>query len=116
MSRRLTFDEVLVNVVDEVLFLIFKRTGSLYVYTYVELVSSVGRREIGRKPEAFSAGLKRLLGSAAPEVETLILELLYRRLGLRFEWKEDYRFSDYINELRNTYVEAELARHMGVSR
>ena len=57
------------------------------------------REEITKKPEIFSAGLVRLLDSGAPLIETLILENLYRKLGLRIEEKKGYEFSDCIKEL-----------------
>jgi len=58
------------------------------------------RGEIAEKPEVFSAGLERLMVSAARVIEILILKNLYRRLGLAFEEKEGYEFSDYVKELR----------------
>jgi len=33
-------------------------------------------------------------------IENLILKNLYSKLGLKFEEKEGYEFSDYIKELR----------------
>jgi len=57
------------------------------------------REGIAEKPEVFSAGLERLLGSGAPVIEKLILKNLYVRLDLRFREKKGYEFSDYIREL-----------------
>ena len=38
--------------------------------------------------------------SAARVIEQLILQKLYARIGLNFEEKKGYKFSDYIRELR----------------
>ena len=93
-------DELLVNVVDETLKQIFKETGAKVIYDYFENNSHLKREEIAEKPEVFSFGLQRLLGSAAPVIEKLILKNLYSRLGLNFSERKGYEFSDYVKELR----------------
>lgn len=109
-SGFLTFDELLVEVVDDVLKSIFKNVGAFHVWSYLEMTALGERTEIAWKPEAFSVGLRRLLGSAAPDLEKLILTRLYQKLRLRLEWKKGYKFSDYINRLRKASMEIELAR------
>jgi len=54
-------------------------------------------------PDAFSAGLERLLGSGAAVIEILILKNLYRRLELKFKEKKGHKFPDYINELKKKF-------------
>ena len=93
-------DDLLVNVVDETLKQIFKETGAKVIYDYLENNSHLKREEIAEKPEVFSLGLQRLLGSATPVIERLILKNLYSRLELNFRERRGYEFSDYVKELR----------------
>ena len=93
-------DDLLLSVVDETMRQIFREAGVKVIYDYLENNCNLKREEIAEKPEVFSAGLKRLMVSAALVIEKMILENLYRKLGLKLEEKEGYEFSDYIKELR----------------
>jgi len=95
-----SLDDLLLSVVDETLRQVFREAGTNVICGYLENNSHLKLEEIGEKPEAFSAGLERLMASAARVIENLILKNLYRKLGLKFEEKEGYEFSDYIKELR----------------
>jgi len=92
-------DNLLLSAVDETMRQVFKEEGAKVIYGYLENNSHLKREEIAEKPKVFSAGLERLLGSAAPVIEKLILKNLYSKLGLKFREKKDYEFSDYIKEL-----------------
>lgn len=94
-------DDLLLNVVDETMKQTFGEACTKVIYDYLQNNSNLKREEIAEKTEVFSVGLERLLVSAAPVIENLILKNLYRKLDLKFEEKEDYRFSDHIKELRN---------------
>jgi len=97
-------DDLLVKVVDETLREVFKEAGTKVIYDFLENSSHLKREEIAEKPEVFSAGLERLMASAAQVIEKLILKNLYSKLGLKVEEKEGYEFSDYIKELRKSAV------------
>ena len=98
-------DDLLLNAVDETLKQVFKEAGVKVIYGFIENKCHLKRDEIAEKTEAFSAGLDRLLGSAAPVMEKLILQKLYDKLELRFVEKEGYEFSDYVRELRERCVD-----------
>ena len=104
MTKRLyameTLDDLLINMVDETLKRVFKKAGTKVIYDFLEINSHLKREEIPAKPEVFSAGLQRLLGSGAPVIEKLIFKNLYRKLELKIAEKEGYEFSDHIKELR----------------
>jgi len=68
-------------VVDEKLKQVFKEAGAEVIYGYLE----------------------KLLSSAKPVIEKMILKNLYCKLELKFVEKEGYEFSDYIKELREKY-------------
>jgi biotin-(acetyl-CoA carboxylase) ligase len=92
--------ELLPSIVDETLKQIFREEGAKVIYSYIENKCHLKQEEIIEKPEVFSAGLKRLLTSGAFVIEKTILKCLYSKLGLEYEEKKGYEFSDYIEELR----------------
>ena len=100
MVEKISLDDLLLSVVDGTIRQVFREEGSKVIYDYLENSSHLKLEEIADKPEVFSAGLERLLGSGAPVIERLILKNLYRKLGLKFEEKPGYEFSDYIRELK----------------
>ncbi len=95
-----TLDDLLLKAIDETLRHVFREAGAEVIYNFLGNNSHLKREEIADKPEAFSAGLERLLVSAAQPIEKTVLKNLYGRLGLEFEEKKGYAFSDYIKELR----------------
>jgi len=97
-------DDLLLSVVDETMLQVFREAGTKAIYDYLENNIHLKREEIAEKPEVFSAGLERLMVSAAQMIEKMILRNLYRRLGLEFVEKKGYEFSDYIKELRKSAV------------
>jgi len=99
-----SLDDLLLIVVDETLREVFREAGTKVIYDFLGNNSHLKREEIAEKPEAFSAGLERLMVSAAPVIENSILKNLYSKLGLEFVEKEGYEFSDYIKELRKSAV------------
>ena len=100
-----TLGDLLLKVVDETLRQVFRETGTKVIYGFLENKSHLKREEIAEKPEVFSTGMKKLVGSGAPVIENLILKNLYRKLELKFEEKEGYEFSDYIKELKKRVEE-----------
>ena len=93
-------DNLILHVVDETLQSVFEEAGVKVIYRYMEKKCRLKREEIPKKPEIFSTSLSRILDSAAPVIENLILKNLHRELHLKFEEKEGYVFPDYIKELR----------------
>ena len=88
------------EVVDETLKQIFKEEGTKAIYEFFANHAHLKLEEAAEKPEVFSASLESLMVSAARVIEQSILKNLYSRLGLKFEEKQGYEFSDYIRELR----------------
>jgi hypothetical protein len=93
-------DDLLLSAVDETLKQVFKEEGTKVIYDFIENKCHLKLEEIVEKSDIFSAGLERLLISAAPVIEKMILKNLYRKLELEFVEKEGYKFSDYIKEVR----------------
>jgi len=93
-------DYLLLSAVDETVKQVFKEAGAKVIYNFIENKCHLKLEDIAERPEDFSAGLERLMGSAAPVIEKGILQNFYGKLGLEFVEKEGYGFSDYIKELR----------------
>lgn len=98
-----TLDDLLLRAVDKALQRVFRETGTKVIFDFLGNNSHFRREEIAEKPEVFSTGLKKLLGSGATVIERLVLKDLYPRLDLRFKEKEGYEFSDYVEELRKRF-------------
>jgi len=98
-----SLDDLLLTAIDETVKQIFKEAGAKVIYNYLENKYHLRIKEIASKPEDFSAGLEKLLSSAAPVIEKLILKNLYSKLHLTCEEKEGFEFSDYLEELRKWY-------------
>ena len=95
-----SLDNLLLDVVDETLRHIFKEEGAMFILDYLENKCRLNRGRIAEEPEAFSAGLERMLTSAGSVIEKMVLKNLYSKLELKFEEKEGYKFSDYVKELK----------------
>ena len=93
--------DLFVSAVDETLKQVFKEAGTQVIYNFIENKCHLKCEEIAEKPEDFSAGLERLMVSAAAVIEKMILENLYSKLELKFVEKKGNEFSDYIKDLRN---------------
>jgi hypothetical protein len=102
-KRTGSLDDLLLNVIDETLKHVFKEPGAKVIYDYLRDQCHLKREEIAEKPEVFSAGLERLLKSGAVLIEKMILINLSSKLQLKYEEKEGYGFSDYIEELREKF-------------
>ena len=98
-----TLDDLLLKVIDDTMRQVFREEGTKVIYGFLANNSHLKREEIAEKPEVFSAGLEKLMVSAAQIIEKTVLKNLYRRVGLKFVEKEGYEFSDYIKELRKRF-------------
>jgi len=98
-----TLDDLLLKVIDDTMTQVFREQGTKVIYGFLANNSHLKREEIAEKPEVFSAGLEKLMVSAAQIIEKTVLKNLHRRVGLKFVEKEGYEFSDYIKELRKSF-------------
>lgn len=94
------WNDFFADVVDETLKQIFKEEGAKVIYDFLVNHAHLKLEEAAEKPDVFSANLERLMVSATRVIEQVILKNLYSKLGLKFEEKKGYEFSDYIRELR----------------
>ena len=92
-----TFDDVVVQTIDEVVRNVFEDEIAETIFRYSRR-SIPGK--VDDKVQAFADSLPKVLGTGSVIIEDLILETLCSRLGFELEWKKDYRFPDYIAELK----------------
>ena len=66
------------------------------LFQYFHKASSNAIDEI----QVLTDSLTKILGPGSIIIEDLILETLYSKYNLDFEWKKEYRFADYFIELK----------------
>jgi len=76
------------------------------ILRFLELKYGLKKNDILRRPEYFITGLKDLMGGGAAVIERLMIENLYRKIGLEFEWGEK-TFREYIEEAFKEYIRRE---------
>ena len=91
-----SFYDLLQETIESVLSRFFPKEQASMMLEYVVL-ETLMREE---KPEIFFDALQKVLGTNFVPVTTIILSSLHSRLGLKFEEKAGYTFSDYLGELK----------------
>jgi len=92
----------LVSTINETIVDIFgKPDGATFLLNLMKDVCNLRPEDAPERPEEFSSSLKLVLGSGAIPIERQILKKMYSKLGLRFQERRTYRFSDYISELED---------------
>jgi len=76
------------------------------ILRFLELKYGLKKNDILRRPESFILGLKDLMGGGAAVIERLMIENLYRKIGLECEWGEK-TFREYIVEAFEEYIRRE---------
>lgn len=100
ISKRIGgLDGLLLEAVDETFTHVFREAGAKAVYKFIENNCHLKREEIAERPDVFSAGLEKLLGSGAPVLQDLILKKLCCKLEFKPAERDPSDFADYIKEL-----------------
>jgi len=79
------------------------------ILRFLELNYGLKKNDILRRPESFIVGLKDLMGGGAAVIERLMIENLYRKIGLECEWGEK-TFREYIEEAFKEFVKREESK------
>jgi hypothetical protein len=101
---------LLQRTVDETLEQVFNEESARTIQVFLKNTLHITPTMIVENPEAFSSGLRRLLGSGATVVESLIVENLCQKFGSKFEEKKDCEFSDYIEEFKKRLDERRVLK------
>jgi hypothetical protein len=102
LSRTQSFDQVLLDSVDEGLSILGIEPRQA-VYQYLSTIHSLDREQIPAKVDEFAAGLRKALGGASRVIERLILKKLFQRIGSTLRETADLEFTDYVNEARRRF-------------
>lgn len=98
--RRKNFGGLLVESIEEALKILLDESAKYTFFSHLEKNCSLRMDEIGQKPETFAVELEKVFGIGAFKIKKLVVALLYSKLGLKYEEKEEYKFSDYIRDAR----------------
>lgn len=99
-------DKLLEEAIEEGLNVLGK-SGKQMLFFHLEKSYSLKKHEIIVKPDAFEAAIQQIFGDGAKVLEKLILKSMYSKLGLKYQEKKEYRFSDY---LRGISIASEWSR------
>lgn len=94
---------ILTEIVTQRMRQIFGETASRILFDYLKRNHHLPIEDCERS-EVFFAGLEEVLGAGAKMLERLVLKDIYSNLGLEYEEKEGYKFSDYLKELGKAFV------------
>lgn len=115
------FDELLLHVIDYEIENIFGKRNANIIYDYLEK-NGCPRREISRKPEIFSIGMRNILGcgrgqilGAASVLEEAILKAFCIQLKIKFDTESLASFADHIKSLREVCDDGKNANKKGLN-
>jgi hypothetical protein len=91
------FKKVLFEAVDNGL-LTLGESPRCAIYFRLEKNWQLKKEEIPQKVEKFLEGLENIFGPGSRVVEKVIVEDLYKKLGLEFEEKMNFEFQDYVKQ------------------
>ncbi len=88
-------------IIEKSLNQVFGETSTRLIYDYIESNHHLRREDVPENLEIFFSSLEDMYGFGAKVLKKMVLKKLHTKLGLRYEEKEGYSFSDYIEELKN---------------
>ena len=93
-----TIDDVVIQTIYEIVRNIFEDDTAKTIFQYSR---ETGPESTNERVKAFADSLPKILGAGSVIIEDLVLETLYSKFGLELEWRKNYRFTDYVVELKN---------------
>ncbi len=97
----ITFNELFLRTLDEVLTDVFSEKSVDEIFSTMENVYQLKKEDIPDNTHLLSKTLERIIGTGHLIIEDLVVENLYFKNGLDYENKKGYSFQDYIEELKN---------------
>jgi hypothetical protein len=80
------FDAILVEAIDEAFSSLGEKAKSA-VYSYLEKMFLIPKKDIPYRLEDFSKSLREIFGLASKHLEILIMKNLNRKISCSYEWK-----------------------------
>ncbi|MCS7124758.1 MAG: hypothetical protein NZ932_05035 [Candidatus Bathyarchaeota archaeon] len=103
MARK-TFDELLLEAVDEALSSLGE-SAKQSIYFHLQDKFKISRDEIPKRIKEFSEGLERIFGVGARFLEIMIMKRLYAQIGKPLKWNEneEFIFVNYVEAARRSF-------------
>ena len=100
----ITFNDLFLRTLDEVLTDVFGKKSVDYIFSTMESVYQVQKEDIPDNTHLLSKTLEKTIGTGHLIIEDLLVENLYVKNGLDYENKKGYGFQDYIEDLKNRAI------------
>jgi hypothetical protein len=97
------FEEILIEAIDCGL-LILGESARKSIYFHLDQDFSLQKQKIPENPEALENALETIFGVGALVIEISILKNLTSKLGLKFEERKSFNFTDSVNKVRKMWL------------
>ena len=94
----LSFEDNVKQTIKEIIRNVFE--DDEVVESIFQYFTKTSTNVIDENAQIMTDALPKVLGSGSIIIEDLILETLYSKYNLDIVWKKDYRFADYLTDLR----------------
>ena len=98
-----SFEEILIEAIDCGL-LILGESARKSIYFHLDQDFSLQKQKIPENPEALENALESIFGVGALVIEISILKNLASKLGLKFEERKSFNFTDSVNKVRKMWL------------
>ena len=98
-----TFEKILSEAVDNGL-MILGESARKSIYFHLDQDFSLQKEKIPENPEALENALESIFGVGALVIEISILKNLTAKLGLKFEERKSFNFTDSVNKVRKMWL------------
>jgi len=103
-TKNVNVDSIILKTIKDVLTEILGKKSYRNINESMKLYS-IKWKEVPYNAEIFSNLLNYLLGPAYVNIEDLIIENIYEKIGLKYKIQNDLTFKNYIDELKNQWKE-----------
>ena len=94
----LSFDDTVKETIKDIIRNVFEDDEA--VDSLLQYFQKASYKAIDENIQIMTEALPKIIGSGSIIIEDLILETLYSKYDLDLVWKKDYRFADYLIELK----------------
>jgi len=94
------FDYLLLKTINEVLVSIFGTDGARNIWLFLKEKCNLEFDEVPERIGDFERGLSELVDINSMIIEDLIIDTLYSKFDVKKKRKPNYKFTDYVTELR----------------
>src|SRR4030042_557374 len=101
LKQKRSFESLLSESINESFTILLDASALKSFLSYLQMNHKIQEKEIGHNLDVFSSELEKLFGVNASKIERLIVALLFSKLGLEYEEKDEFRFEDYLKTARS---------------